>query len=393
MANNNDNKVLNVPPLRFPEFTGEWQLLRLGEIGKTYNGLTGKSGEDFGEGYPYITYKSIFDSSKIDISRVEYVNITEEELKKGGQNEVQYGDIFFTTSSETPEEVGMASVLLDKINHCYLNSFCFGYRLNQTNIHLPEFMRFYLRSQSIRRKLFILAQGSTRFNISKNEVMRMGIMLPHTTEQRKIAQLLTLIDEHIATQSKIIEDLEQLKSAIYHRVFSTIKGRTVALQSIANIVKGKQLNGTELSDNGDYYVMNGGIVPSGYYHEYNTPANTISISEGGNSCGYVQFNRKPFWSGGHCYALHIEHNEVNLHFLYHFLKYREKDIMALRIGSGLPNIQKKDLGNFPILLPDIYEQNKVVCLFETLQQKVDTETKVQKYLFVQKQYFLQQMFI
>ena len=221
----------------------------------------------------------------------------------------------------------------------------------------------------------------------------MGIMLPHTTEQRKIAQLLTLIDEHIATQSKIIEDLEQLKSAIYHRVFSTIKGRTVALQSIANIVKGKQLNGTELSDNGDYYVMNGGIVPSGYYHEYNTPANTISISEGGNSCGYVQFNRKPFWSGGHCYALHIEHNEVNLHFLYHFLKYREKDIMALRIGSGLPNIQKKDLGNFPILLPDIYEQNKVVCLFETLQQKVDTETKVQKYLFVQKQYFLQQMFI
>lgn len=139
--------------------------------------------------------------------------------------------------------------------------------------------------------------------------------------------------------------------------------------------------------------MNGGIVPSGYYHEYNTPANTISISEGGNSCGYVQFNRKPFWSGGHCYTLHITFETVNLQFLYHFLKYREKDIMALRIGSGLPNIQKKDLGNFPILLPDIYEQNKVVCLFETLQQKVNAETKLQKYLFDRKQYLLQQMFI
>ena len=228
--------------MRFPEFTGEWQLLRLGEIGKTYNGLTGKSGEDFGEGYPYITYKSIFDSSKIDISRVEYVNITEEELKKGGQNEVQYGDIFFTTSSETPEEVGMASVLLDKINHCYLNSFCFGYRLNQTNIHLPEFMRFYLRSQSIRRKLFILAQESTRFNISKNEVMRMGIMLPHTTEQRKIAQLLTLIDEHIATQSKIIDKLQSLMCGISKHLFSQAQEFLFLYEYDCNITAGKDVS-------------------------------------------------------------------------------------------------------------------------------------------------------
>lgn len=190
-----------------------------------------------------------------------------------------------------------------------------------------------------------------------------------------------------------IKDIESFLSAIYHRVFSTIKGKTVELKSIANIVKGKQLNGTKLSENGNYYVMNGGIVPSGFYHEYNTPADTISISEGGNSCGYVQFNCKPFWSGGHCYTLHIEHNEVDLQFLYHFLKYREKDIMALRIGSGLPNIQKKDLGNFSILLPAINEQNKVVCLFDTIQQKADVDTKLLNQLLLQKQYLLQQMFI
>ena len=182
-------------------------------------------------------------------------------------------------------------------------------------------------------------------------------------------------------------------SAIYHRVFSTIKGKTVELKFIANIVKGKQLNGTELSENGNYYVMNGGTVPSGFYHEYNTPADTISISEGGNSCGYAQFNCKPFWSGGHCYTLHIEHNEVNLQFLYHFLKYRGKDIMALRIGSGLPNIQKKDLGNFSILLPAINEQNKVVCLFDAIQQKADVDAKLLNQLLLQKQYLLQQMFI
>lgn len=266
----------------------------------------------------------------------------------------------------------------------------FVFRANKLS---SSFLHYVMANDIFINYVMSGAKGVKMPRGDKEQILKYDFLIPQKEEQDKISHLLFLLDERIATQSKIIEDLEQLRSAIYHRVFSTIKGRTVALQSIANIVKGKQLNGTELSDNGDYYVMNGGIVPSGYYHEYNTPANTISISEGGNSCGYVLFNRKPFWSGGHCYALHIEHNEVNLHFLYHFLKYREKDIMALRIGSGLPNIQKKDLGNFPILLPDIYEQNKVVCLFETLQQKVDDETKVQKYLFDQKQYFLQQMFI
>ena len=167
----------------------------------------------------------------------------------------------------------------------------------------------------------------------------------------------------------------------------------VALKSIANIIKGKQLNGTELSDNGDYYVMNGGIVPSGYYHAYNAPANTISISEGGNSCGYVQFNNLPFWSGGHCYTFQMLSTDIDLTFLYHYLKHKEKDIMSLRIGSGLPNIQKKDLGNFPILLPAIDEQEKAVCLFDALQQKVDVETKLHNHLFTQKQYLLRHMFI
>ena len=163
--------------------------------------------------------------------------------------------------------------------------------------------------------------------------------------------------------------------------------------SVANIIKGKQLNGTELSDNGDYYVMNGGIVPSGYYHEYNAPANTISISEGGNSCGYTQFNNKPFWSGGHCYTLQIINDEIDMKFLYHYLKYKEKDIMALRIGSGLPNIQKKDLRNFPILLPAIDIQIKATGLFEAVQQMVEIETKLFNHLFNQKQYLLLQMFI
>ena len=200
----------NVPALRFPEFTGEWRRITLGEIGDTFNGLTGKSGSDFGHGSPYITYKSIFDNAKIDLSRVEYVEITDAERKNKTQNEVQYGDVFFTTSSETPNEVGMSSVLLDNVKDCYLNSFCFGYRLKSLKATLPEYMRFYLRQQTIRKKMYVLAQGSTRFNISKGEVMGISVMIPPVEEQNKIAAFLALIEERFATQNKIIEKYESL---------------------------------------------------------------------------------------------------------------------------------------------------------------------------------------
>ena len=118
------------------------------------------------------------------------------------------------------------------------------------------------------------------------------------------------------------------------------------LSELVNIEKGKQLNADTLSETGDYYVMNGGITPSGYYSEYNVPAGAISISEGGNSCGYVQFNEKPFWIGGHCYSLQCRTNLVDYKYIYYYLKTKEADVMALRIGSGLPNIQKKDIEKF-----------------------------------------------
>ena len=393
MATENNNKNLNVPNLRFPEFSGEWEKTTLGKIGETFNGLTGKSGSDFGQGSPYITYKSIFDNSKIDLSRVEYVTITDAERKKQTQNEVQYGDIFFTTSSETPDEVGMTSVLLDEVKDCYLNSFCFGYRLNSITDVLPEYMRFYLRSNTIRRRLFVLAQGSTRFNISKGEVMGLTIKLPGTAEQRKIAQLLTMIEDRIATQIKIIEKLESLIKGLYERLFNIDGAAYIQLGNVAKIQKGQQINGEELSEIGSYYVMNGGVVPSGYLEDFNTPANTISISEGGNSCGYVQYNGVPFWSGGHCYTLIEPINSFNYKYLFHYLKFKEQSIMALRIGSGLPNIQKKDLERFPILNVSKEEQDKMACIFDDILDRIICERQIALKYEEQKKYLLSNLFI
>ena len=276
MAENKDKKVLNVPHLRFPEFTGEWENTSLGQIGKTFNGLTGKSGSDFGRGFPYITYKSIFDDSKIDISRVEYVEITDVERKKQTQNKVQYGDVFFTTSSETPDEVGMSSVLLDEVKECYLNSFCFGYRLNSLSKTIPEYMRFYLRSQTIRKKMFVLAQGSTRFNISKSEVMGMSINIPEIEEQRKIAHLLTLLDERIATQNKIIEKLQSLIKGIRNNMMIKIQGDCIALQDISDIYQPKTIPSTDLTEDGFPVYGANGII--GKYHLYNHEKEQICIT-------------------------------------------------------------------------------------------------------------------
>lgn len=203
--------------VRFSGFNDEWEEVRLGEIGNSFNGLSGKTGEDFGIGEAkYITYKNIFDYSKIKLDIFENVQISNDEK----QNLVQFGDIFFTVSSETPEEVGMSSVLLDNVSNTYLNSFCFGYRLNNFNTLNPYFARFYFRSFQMRDKISRLAQGSTRFNLSKNEIMKLKIKLPSLPEQQKIAEVLSLADDEINLLKNELEELKLQKKALMQKLLT-----------------------------------------------------------------------------------------------------------------------------------------------------------------------------
>lgn len=193
--------------------------------------------------------------------------------------------------------------------------------------------------------------------------------------------------------NSLIKDCKVCGSAIAECLFKTIKGDIIALSDICDIVKGKQINGEFLSESGKYYVMNGGTEPSGFYDDYNVEANTISISEGGNSCGYVQFNILPFWSGGHCYTIQEITNNIDNMYLYHYLKSKEDAIMQLRIGSGLPNIQKKDLANFKVIVPTIERQKTISVFLSLLERKAEIEVDILVAMQSEKQYLLRQMFI
>ncbi len=202
---------------RFPEFEGqEWKEVRLGELGNTFTGLTGKTKDDFGKGLPYIPYLNIFQNSRIDTSQFDYVSVGHNER----QNRVQFGDIFLTTSSETPDEVGMASVLLDDIPDLFLNSFCFGFRLHDFETLRPRFAQFFLRGQDFRRALHRLAQGATRYNLSKTHLVDLNLVLPPVEEQERIADVLETAQTEETDVAAQIEKLRTEKKALMQQLLT-----------------------------------------------------------------------------------------------------------------------------------------------------------------------------
>ncbi len=246
---------------------------------------------------------------------------------------------------------------------------------------------------------------SDRMNITTQDFYLMPITLPSEEEQQKIANFLTTIDNRIEKieEKKIL--LENYKKGVMQQIFSQelrFKGddgndypdwERKKLGDICNIKKGEQLNREHLKEDDLYPAINGGIMPSGYTNRYNTEENIITISEGGNSCGYINFIKSKFWSGGHCYTIEDLKEDINNLFLYQILKFNEILIMSLRVGSGLPNIQKKDLNSFNLNLPPLPEQQKIANFLTTLDKKIENiQTQISESKTFKKG-LLQQMFV
>ncbi|MCB0539590.1 MAG: restriction endonuclease subunit S, partial [Bacteroidetes bacterium] len=172
----------------------ELKKYKLGDLGFFFGGVTSIKKEDYGHGTPFLPYKNVYKNSKVNVNELELMNVRPLDLDR--RNAV-YGDIFFTASSETPDEVAMSSVLLDEVENLTFNGFCKRFRLNDFNTLLPEYARYLFRDISFRREVYQLATGDIRFNISQESLANIEIKIPDLPTQRQIAAILSSLDDKI----------------------------------------------------------------------------------------------------------------------------------------------------------------------------------------------------
>ena len=420
-----NKNTLNVPKLRFPKFRGKWEEKKLGNIGKTYNGLTGKTKEDFGTGKPYIQYMQIFDNSRINVNNFGLVSVEEEEK----QELAQYGDIFFTTSSETPQEVGYSSVLLNKVDELYLNSFCFGYRINSFNELSPKFARYLFRSEFFRAKIVRLSQGVTRFNLSKLKLMEVNIYLPSLKEQQKIADCLTSLENIITKQSQKLDTLKAHKKGLMQNLFpangkTTPKLRFSEFKDDWQIVQlgniGKTYNGLtgktkedfgtgkpyiqymQIFDNSRINVNNFGLVSveeeeKQELAQYGDIFFTTS-SETPQEVGYssVLLNKvDELYLNSFCFGYRINSfNELSPKFARYLFRSEFFKAKIVRLSQGVTrfNLSKLKLMEVNIYLPSLKEQQKIADCLTSIDEVITANNKKLNTLKAHKKGLLQQLF-
>lgn len=383
------------PKLRFPEFTDDWEQSKLGDVGNTYTGLSGKTADDFGHGEAnFITYMNVYSNNIADPTMVSPIEIDEK------QHEVEVGDVFFTTSSETPDEVGMSCVLKEKQGIVYLNSFCFGFR--PTKSFDLNFLAYMLRSNYVRNQIKILAQGVSRYNISKTKMMDISIIFPDYEEQKKIGEYFSNLDNLITIHQRKCDELKEFKKGMFQKMFPK-KGETIPeirfpgftdaweQRKLANVVDSVDTGKSKFDkegSSGEYPIL-GSTSVIGYDEEYDYEGDFILTARVGANAGSLY---------RHAGKVKISDNTVfiqasqNIEFLYQLLI--QFDIKKLSFGTGQPLVKASELKSLELMMPtDMKEQMQIGAYFSELdnlialhQRKVDEYKELKKGL-------LQQMFI
>ena len=375
---------MNVPKLRFPEFNDEWSYKSLSNYVER---ITAKNKNN--ESNLVLTISAQYGL----VNQTEFFNKNVSSSDLTGYYLLKNGDFAYNKSYSNGYPWGTIK-RLNKYNQGVVSSLYICFRPN-TNINSDYLEQYFETNKWYHQISEVSVEGARNhglLNIAVNDFFSTEHFFPDLEEQFKVAKTLSLLDKKIELQIKKIEDLKLFKLGIAKNVFNSSKANIdLKLKDIALIEKGKQVNGEQLLDNGNYYMLNGGINPSGYLNEYNREENTITISEGGNSCGYVSFNKSKFWCGGHCYS--VSPININNQYLYHLLKYHERKLMNLRVGSGLPNIQKKDLENISIKIHSEKDQENISNLLSKYDNKLYFENKKLNKLNNLKKGLLQKMFV
>lgn len=307
--------------------------------------------------------------------------------------ELQDNDILISRSN-TPDRVGMSSIFHVQEENYFYPDLMMRFQFDSDRL-LPLFGWYYLNTPEARSYFKRKASGtsSSMVKITSATVRSLEIPYPPLPEQRRIAEFLGTWDEAIEKLEQLIAAKEKQQKVLSNHIFDQVKKQEFQqcrLVNICAIHKGVQLGKFEMNAKGRYPVLNGGISYSGYTDSYNCEANTIAISEGGNSCGFVNLIREKFWCGGHCYTL--KNIRISMQYLFFFLKHRQDMLMNLRVGSGLPNIQKKDLENVEVVFPIMEEeQNRFSEILLCTQNELDLLRKKLAALQKQKRGLMQKL--
>ena len=404
---------MTMPKLRFKSN----ELLRevsLSEVGNFYGGLSGKTKSDFGFGdSKFITYMNVFTNTIAKQDMCDLVMVGHNEK----QNLVVDGDVLFTQSSETPEEVGMASVWTHK-QKVYLNSFSFGLRIkNKQNVD-PVYLTYLLRSPVYRKSISIQAQGISRYNLSSSRLSTLKVKIPALEEQQKIAAFFTVLDEKIAVAKLQLEQINKLNLSIAKALLSGEKRcfqsdgsrypdwQKGKLGDAFNVKMCKRIFKEETSEEGDipFYKIGTFCGEADSYisretfeyyskkYSYPQKGDTL-ISFSGTVGRCVEFDGEPsYFQDSNIVWLEAKdreyiYNKAYLGAVLENLTWNELS------SSTIKRIYSKDLLSKEWFIPCLEEQQRISELLQAMKIKISLRTKKLLSLQKLKKFFMQQMFV
>ena len=391
--------------MRFPEFHGEWEEHGLSEYLDFKNGLNPDS-KRFGKGIKFISVMDILNNPVITYDCIRAsVQATDAEMSSFS---VEYGDILFQRSSETLEDVGRANVYIDDKVAVFGGFVIRGKKKANYN---PLFFRYLLSSPYARKRIIPMGAGAQHFNIGQEGLSKVLLNFPSIEEQTKIASLLHLLDERIATQSKLIEDLKKLKSAIIVEHYRQTEKNEVCVADLGNHFNVGNLAKDDLSETGkpciiygELFTTYGEIISQIESHTNKTEGMILSkkgdlLFPSSTTVDAVSLiapsviNVDNVILGGDMFGIHINHNYNTQYLSYYFNHIAKKQLAKFAKGSTIIHLHYTDIEKAKLLLPSLEEQNRMAKCLVALDKKVSVEQNLLSSLTCQKSYLLQQMFI
>ena len=401
MAENKDKKVLNVPNLRFPEFEGEWEEHGLSEFLDFKNGLNPKP-EKFGKGIKFISVMDILNNTIITYDSIKAcVDANNKEIDNYS---VKMGDLLFQRSSETLEDVGRANVYMDEKPAIFGGFVIRGKKKGEYN---PLFFKNLLETPFSRRKIIPMGAGAQHFNIGQEGLSKVKLYFAPINEQNKIAKILSLLDDRISTQNKIIDKLQSLIKGISNRLLYADNSMSIRIEEmlIERSERTKKNNQYEILSS----TVNGIFSQRDYFSKDIASDNNVGykivhlhdivLSPQNLWMGNINFNDKfdigivspsykvfsiaDGFDKKYVAALLKTH-----HALYNYMLVSEQGASTVR-----RNLNYEAFEQLVFKIPSLNKQQEIGHVISLLKSQLENANLLIKTYNSQKQYLLRQMFI